>query len=96
LKDLSRGEYRLTIDQIGYYFNDPELRSLEAGSPTDLGRETVAELNDLSSGVRVAGATFIVKATKASPPPGRCGRRMIISSHLRIKNDMQISPSVHP
>jgi hypothetical protein len=96
LKHLSQGEYRQTIDQIGYYFNDPVLRNLEAGSPTDLGRETVAELNDLSSGVPVAGVTFIGKTTKASPPPGRCGRRMIVSSHLRIKNDTHLSFSVHP
>jgi hypothetical protein len=73
LKDLSRGECRLTIDRIGYYFNDPELRNLEAGSPTDLGLETFAELVDLSSGMRAAGATFIVKATKASPPPAVAG-----------------------
>jgi hypothetical protein len=52
LKDLSPGEYRRTIDRIGYYSNDPYSRNSEVGSPTDLSREAVAELNDLSSGNR--------------------------------------------
>jgi methyl coenzyme M reductase subunit C-like uncharacterized protein (methanogenesis marker protein 7) len=40
----------LTIDQIGFQFNHPYLRDLKAGSPTDLSRETVAELNEFVIG----------------------------------------------
>jgi hypothetical protein len=42
-----QGAHCLATDRIGYYFNDPYLRNLEAGSPTDLSRETVAEMNNL-------------------------------------------------
>jgi hypothetical protein len=35
------------------------LRNLEAGSPTDLSRETVAELNDSSSGDRTPTPTSL-------------------------------------
>jgi hypothetical protein len=35
------------MHRIGYYFSNPNLRNLEAGSSTDLSREAVAELNDL-------------------------------------------------
>jgi hypothetical protein len=81
LKDLSPGEHHLTIGRIRYYFNDPELRILQAGSPAGLSCETVAELNHLSSGVPVANASVLAKAAKAFPPPCRCTRRMFIPSH---------------
>jgi hypothetical protein len=93
---LVAGHDQPAIDRIGYYFSNPRLRNPEAGSPTDLSRETVAELYDSSSGEPAAHATFIVKATEALPRSCRCRRRIFISLNLRMKNDLQASPSFHP
>jgi hypothetical protein len=90
------GGSRLAVGEIGYYFNDPELRNLEAANLADLSREAVAELNHLTLGVPVAADAFTVKATRTSPPPCRSRRSMILSSRLRMKNDLQTSPSIQP
>ncbi len=60
LKNLSPGNYRLRIYQIGYQQNDPYSRYLEMGSPTDLSREAVAELKNLSAGKPVSEKTVMV------------------------------------
>jgi hypothetical protein len=49
----------LTADEIGYDLYDPNQRNLDAGSPADSSRETVADLTDLSLGT-VAVTTLIV------------------------------------
>ncbi len=50
LKNLSPGSYRLATYQIAFGQNDPYSRYLEMGSPSDLSREAVAELKNLSAG----------------------------------------------
>jgi len=60
LKNLSPGNYRLQIFQIGYQHNDPYSRYLEMGSPADLSRAAVAELKNLSAGKPVSEKTVMV------------------------------------
>ncbi|HET7625532.1 MAG TPA: glycoside hydrolase [Verrucomicrobiae bacterium] len=62
LKNLSPGKYRLAIYRIGYHFNDPYSRYLEMGSPSDLSREAVAELKNLSSGKPVSETAIDVNS----------------------------------
>ena len=50
LKNLKPGDYRLKTYRIGYGKNDPYSRYLEMGSPSDLSREAVAALKNLSTG----------------------------------------------
>jgi hypothetical protein len=73
----------LTADEIGYDLYDPNQRNLDAGSPADSSRETVADLTDLSLGT-VADTTFII-GQNPSGPACRCRRRTIIFSQLRMK-----------
>jgi len=54
LKNLSPGNYRLKIYQIGFGQNDSYSRYLELGQPSDLNRVAVAELKNLSSGKPVS------------------------------------------
>jgi hypothetical protein len=49
VESLLLGDYCLTIDRMDYDFYDPYLSHLEAGSPTGLSRESVSEMNELSS-----------------------------------------------
>jgi hypothetical protein len=68
LKNLPPGEHRLTTGPIRYYFNDPELRNLEAGCPAGSGCETVAELNNLPLGAaRPAPARQAQEMNQAGP-----------------------------
>ena len=62
LKNLPPGNYRLTIYQIGYGQNDPYSRYLEMGSPSDLGREAVTELKNLSAGKPISETTATVNS----------------------------------
>lgn len=50
LSGLKKGEYQLSLRQIGYHQNDPYSRYLEMGSPHDLTPPVIAELKALSSG----------------------------------------------
>jgi xylan 1,4-beta-xylosidase len=61
LKNLPQGKYSLTTHKIGYKANDPYSRFLELGSPTDLSRETVAELKHLSEDRPISEFTVTVK-----------------------------------
>jgi xylan 1,4-beta-xylosidase len=62
LKHLTPGNYRLKVYRIGNGQNDPYSRYLELGSPTDLSREAVMELKNLSAGKPVSEATVTVGA----------------------------------
>jgi xylan 1,4-beta-xylosidase len=62
LKNLAPGNYHLKIGQTGSGQNDPYSRYLEMGSPSDLSREAVAELKNLSSGKPVSEKTVAVAA----------------------------------
>lgn len=62
LKNLSSGKYRLAVYQIGYKQNDSYSRYLEMGSPTDLSRESVAELKRLAEGKPVSESVVTVEA----------------------------------
>jgi xylan 1,4-beta-xylosidase len=62
LKNLSPGDYQLTVCRIGYHANDPYTRYLELGRPTNLSREMVAELKNLSNGRPVLDSRVTVFA----------------------------------
>jgi xylan 1,4-beta-xylosidase len=62
VEHLSPGKYDLVIRRIGYQWNDPYSRYLELGGPTELNRETVAELKELSNGNPVSKVVVTVKA----------------------------------
>jgi xylan 1,4-beta-xylosidase len=62
LKNLPPGNYHLKIYQTGYGQNDPYSRYLEMGSPSDLSREAVAELKNLSAGRPVSETAVTVTA----------------------------------
>jgi hypothetical protein len=96
VEGLSPGEYRLTIDRMGYDSNDSYSLYLEMGSPTDSWCETLAELKDLSSGKPVAETTVNLRTTKTFPPRCHCAGMTVVSLPLRLNNnDLKISPSVH-
>jgi hypothetical protein len=92
---MNRPGYHQVIDPISYDFNGSELPNPDAGCPADSSRLAGAELNVLSLETSVAEATLIPKATEISRSPCLCTRRMIFYMRLRMKNDLQISPSVH-
>ena len=60
LKNVPSGKYRLAISRIGYEQNDPYSHYLEMGSPTDLSREAVAKLKELSTGKPSSETTITV------------------------------------
>jgi hypothetical protein len=55
------GAAKWNLSGAGYHCIGPYSRYLEKGSPTDLGLEMVAELNDLSSGKPVDETTVTTK-----------------------------------
>ena len=62
LKNLSPGDYRLAVYQIGSGRNDPYSRYLEMGQPSDLNREAIAGLKKLSGGIPVSKTAVTIKA----------------------------------
>jgi xylan 1,4-beta-xylosidase len=60
LKNLPPGNYHLAIRRIGFDQNDPYSRYLEMGSPSDLSREAVGELKNLSAGKPVSESNVTV------------------------------------
>ena len=63
LKNLAPGNYHLTIQRIGYHHHDAYSRYLELGQPTDISRETVAELKKLSNEGTVAESNIPVTSS---------------------------------
>src|SRR5262249_16155647 len=63
LKHLSPGNYGLKIYQVGYRQNDPYSSYLDIGSPSDLNREAVASLKNLSAGKPVSDTNVVVSAS---------------------------------
>ncbi len=60
LKNLTPGDYNLKTYRIGYEQNDPYSRYLEMDSPSDLSREAVVELKNLSTGKPVSETTVTI------------------------------------
>ncbi len=60
IKSLAPGSYHVAVYQIGFGQNDPYSRYLEMGSPSDLSREAVADLQHLSDGKPTSESTTAV------------------------------------
>ena len=63
LKNLSPGSYRLAVRQIGYHQRDPYSRYLELGQPSDISRETIADLKKISEGAPASESTVTVTSS---------------------------------
>ncbi len=60
LKNLPPGPYHVKVYQIGFGQNDPYSRYLEMGSPSNLSREAVTELQHLSDGSPTSESSTLV------------------------------------
>jgi len=63
LKNLTPGNYHLVVQRIGYHHHDAYSRYLELGQPTDISRETIAELKKLSNDGPVSESNISVAST---------------------------------
>lgn len=63
LKSLKPGKYHLVVQRIGYHHHDAYSRYLQMGQPTDISREAVAELKNLSNEGPIAESDISVKSS---------------------------------
>jgi xylan 1,4-beta-xylosidase len=63
VKNLSAGDYRLTIYRIGRGFNDPYSTYLELGAPSQLTRQQVQKLKQASTGEPVSSEIVRIGAS---------------------------------
>ena len=65
IADLPAGKYQMKVYQVGYGVNDVYADYLKIGSPKNLSREQVRELDEKNNGKPVEISTIQVKSNQA-------------------------------